>query len=98
MDVAVTSDDDADELRITLDGAVPREDDKLYLGPFEVSATAQPVVVRARAWVEGLWPSRVATATFSENPSILGDGLRVVSLAVDPFDLFDEDTYILLRH
>jgi len=81
-------------LRISHDGSVPAEDSDLYTTPFTVAATARPHVVRARAWVDGLWPSRVATATYSQDPAILADDLKIVSLVIDPFDLYDVDTGI----
>ncbi len=81
-------------LRLTFDGAAPSEDSELYEAPFEVTGALQPAVVRARAWMDGLWPSRIATATYSSDPTILEDDLKVVSLVVDPFDLYDEETGI----
>ena len=81
-------------IRLTLDGAAPTEDSEPYAGPFALEFDTPLAVVRAVAFVDGLWPSRVTTATYSTTPSILEDGLKVVSLVVDPFDLYDEDTGI----
>jgi len=94
LTVSVSHEDSSATLRTTTDGAAPDEDSEVYDGPFAVDALAEPAVVRARAWVDGLWPSRVATATYSQNPGILDDGLKVVSLVVDPFDLYDVETGI----
>ncbi len=95
-DLTVTVSHEADDavLRFTLDASAPTEDATPYTGPFAVQAAAQPVVVRARAWVDGLWPSRVVTATYSQDSAILADDLKIVSLVVDPFDLYDEQTGI----
>ena len=86
--------DDSDALWITFDGAAPDEDSTPYDGPVALDAIAQPVVVRVRATADGLWPGRIATATYSQSPAILEDGLKVISLVVDPFDLYDEGTGI----
>ncbi len=77
----------------TLDGSLPDDTSAPYAGALALDAEGQPVVVRARAYVDGLWPSRVATGTYSEDPAILA-GVRVISLTVDPPDLWDETTGI----
>jgi hypothetical protein len=94
LQVAVSSEDPTATLRVSLDGSLPDEEDALYDAPLAVEASEHPAVIRARAWVDGLWPSRAATATYSQQPAILDDGLQVVSLVVDPFDLYDEQTGI----
>jgi hypothetical protein len=81
-------------LRYTLDGHDPSEASTVYEGPFPVDADTQPVAVRARGWADGLWPSRTATATYGEDPGVLDYGLDVVSLVVDPDDLWDPETGI----
>jgi hypothetical protein len=81
-------------LRFTTDGAEPTEASAAWSEPLPVDATEQPLVLRATAWSDGLWPSRVATATYSNDPRILSDGLDVVSLVVDPDDLWNEVTGI----
>ncbi len=77
-------------LVFTLDGSLPEREGSAYAGAIDIDAT-QPVVVRAQALVDGLWPSRVATGTYSEDPSLLDGGVRVISLAVDPPDLWDDE-------
>ena len=62
--------------------------------PVGIEATAQPVVVRARAFQVGLWPSRPTTATYSEDPAALDGGVMIISLTVDPPDLWSEETGI----
>ncbi len=78
----------------TLNGSVPRGGDTAYTGPVELDADEQPVVVRARAFSDGLWPSRITTATYWTDPTILEGGVTVISLTVDPPDLWDEDSGI----
>ncbi len=92
--VTVVVESTADAVRVTLDGSAPDERDDLYEGPFEVQARPDFAVVRARAYEEGLWPSRVATSTWSQDPGVLDAGLKIVSLVVDPYDLYDEETGI----
>jgi hypothetical protein len=79
-------------LRCTLTGAAPTEESALC-SELLADRLEPPVVVRARAFEEGLWPSRVATASFLE-ASLLDYGLKVISLVVDPVDLWDEETGI----
>jgi hypothetical protein len=92
--VTATSPEPSATIRYTLDASEPVGADPIYGGPFEVSEPTGFSVVRARAFVDGLWPSRVATGTWTQDPDVLGYGLSVVSLVVDPFDLFDEETGI----
>ncbi len=94
VEVTATTDDPDAVLRISFDASVPDEDSQAYVGPFTASSSSELSVVRVRAWSEGLWPSRTATATYSQDTSILDDDLKVVSLVVDPFDLYDEQTGI----
>ncbi len=94
VSVEASSSEVSATLRLTYDGAAPDEGSELYEDPVEVSAQRHPAVVRARAWVDGLWPSRIATATYSQTNEPLDYGLDVVSLVVDPFDLYDEKTGI----
>ncbi len=94
LELEASSSEAGATIRLSYDGAAPDETSELYEGPVEVVALRQPVVVRARAWVDGLWPSRIATATYSQSTAPLDYGLDVVSLVVDPFDLYDEETGI----
>ncbi|MFZ5476732.1 MAG: CotH kinase family protein [Myxococcota bacterium] len=71
-------------LRYTRDGSVPGEDAEEVNGPVDVDGE----VLRVRAFVDGLWPSRDAVGSYLADP---GTGLAVVSLVADPPDLFDED-------
>lgn len=94
VEVSASSTDADPTIRLSLNGSEPDEESGLYKAPITPDLSAQPVVVRARAWVDGLWPSRVATATYGQDPAVLETGLWVVSLAVDPDDLWDDETGI----
>jgi hypothetical protein len=94
LEATITLDAAEGVLRYTLDGSSPSEESPIYAGALTLDASASLVVLRARAWVDGLWPSRVATSTWSSDPALLSDDLLVVSLVVDPFDLWDEATGI----
>lgn len=80
----------AGDARCTTDGSVPTEDSGGC--SLTVDPSAGPVVVRARAWEDGLWPSRIATATWFD-ADVFEDTL-VMSLVVDPPDLWDEESGI----
>ncbi len=60
VSVAVSS-DGADEVRYTLDGSIPDLGSPLYQESFSLDST---VVLQARAFVEGLLPGPVASATY----------------------------------
>lgn len=78
------------DLRCTTDGSVPTEDSPACEG-LAIGAADDPVVWRARAYVDGVWPSRVATGTWWTDPDVLGGGVAVISLVVDPPDLWSDD-------
>lgn len=77
-------------VRYTLDGSIPTvskgED---YLGPIEIKDT---VVLRARAFAQGLQPSDTITATYVMKTYF---SLPVVSLAADPVELWNGQTGML---
>ena len=77
----------------TTDGSVPTSADTLYTAPVTLDAATQPVPLRAIAVEDGLWPSRPTTATFSADPGVL-EGVRVISLVMEPDDLWDPLTGI----
>jgi len=81
-------------LRYTIDATAPDDDSALYDEALTLEIPDELQVVRARAFVDGLWPSPVATATYSQDTAILDDDLAVISLVIDPFDLYDEETGI----
>lgn len=86
--VAVTVPAGADAVTTTRDGSVPTETST----PAGTVAVGQLTVVRARSFTAGLWPSRIATATYAPAPP--WTGFRVISLAVDPPDLWDDESGI----
>jgi hypothetical protein len=89
-EVTVTAGPLAD-VRVAWGGAEPTEDGALYTGPLATGVSGEAVVLRARAWEDGLWPSPIATATY-----LLRDPgeLPIVSLATDPPNLWDAETGI----
>jgi len=75
-------------IRYTLDGSEPTGDSPLYSGPILLTSTT---VVRAKAFEDGRLPSRTVTHTFLMEPR---HTLPVVSIAVDPADMWDPETGI----
>ena len=94
VEITATSDEAGAVVYVTRNGSAPDEGSYLPTGPLVLDAVEEPIVVRARAYVDGLWPSRVTTGTYSQDPSILDDGMYVISLTVEPDDLWDEETGI----
>lgn len=86
-DVTIAADPGA-SVHVAFEGAEPRETDPQYDGPIATGDDGEAVVVRARAWQDGLWPSRIATGTW-----LLRDPgtLPVVSLVTDPPNLWDDE-------
>lgn len=75
-------------VHVARDGWEPTEADPVYEGPLDTRPDGHPIVLRARAWQEGLWPSRVATATYLAEEV---GALPVVSLVTDPPNLWDDE-------
>ncbi len=88
LTVAISSPRPNAAITYTLDGSAPRESSPPYTGPLTLEST---VVVRARAFEPGRAPSPISTQSY-----ILDDDtpLAVVSLVVDPSDLWDEQSGI----
>jgi hypothetical protein len=84
VQVVLSSEPAASEIRYTLDGSTPTSVSLLYTQALNfVSST----VIRARAYESGLLPSKVATRTF-----LIGvptPDLPIISLVIDPFLLDD---------
>ncbi len=77
-------------LRYTLDGSIPTTDNsQVYTGPFTVTATT---VIRARNFVPGVQPSATISASYIMNTYYT---LDVVSLIVDPDELWNSETGLL---
>ena len=79
------------EIRYTLDGREPSENSRLYTGPVPIEKTT---IVRARAFVPGHLPSPAVNHTYfiNENTS-----LPVLSVMMDPDDLWDQQSGIYVR-
>jgi len=72
-------------LRMTTDGSAPDGLSSLW-NDFDIQSDS--TVVRVRAYVDGLWPSRIATGTYLvRTPPDVG----VVSLVIDPMEFSDVD-------
>ncbi len=77
-------------LRYTLDGSVPTADNSLiYEGPITVKMTT---VIRARNFTAGLQPSATVSASYIMNTYY---SLDVVSLIIDPDELWNSETGLL---
>lgn len=77
----------------TADGEPPEDDDTVYRSPFELPS-GDVVPVRAVAHVEGLWPSRPATATYVQADDRFDAGVRVIGITFASDALFDPVTGI----
>ena len=78
------------EVRYTLDGSEPTIDNsQVYDGAFYITT---PCVIRIRSFRSGLQPSETVTASYILNQYFT---VRVVSLVVDPDDLWNESTGML---
>ena len=91
LTVQVLSNEPGAILRYSLDASVPDETDPEVTGPLllpgpEGLPAPRATVLRARAFVSGLWPSPVATATWYR--PFPGSDLQVWSLVAEPEDLF----------
>lgn len=83
--------DSASTIHYAMAGEEPDETDPTVSGPVATGAAGDAVVVRARAFQDGLWPSRIATGTYLiEEPA----RLPIVSVVTEPANLFDENTGI----
>ncbi len=78
------------QVRYTLDGSIPTiANSQVYTGPIDVSSTA---VIRARSFENGLQPSETATVSYIMNTYYT---LDIVSLVIDPDELWNEETGLL---
>jgi len=78
-------------VRYTLDGSKPSENSAVYSGPITIDKNT---VVRAAAFREGFVTSEVTTETIFINEPF---DLPLVSLAVDPYEMFDEQEGLYMR-
>jgi len=89
--VTVSTSSDTASVHVKLGGDPPTADDAIYTGPISIT-NGDATVVRAIAYEDGLWPSRVATRTiFLDRPI----DLPVWSITSADADLFDTDTGVL---
>ena len=80
-------------VRYTLDGRVPDADDDVWGATVRVPADGV-LVVRARSFVDGLWPSRPATRTWFGEEGLDELGVTLLALTAEPDDLFHPATGI----
>jgi hypothetical protein len=89
-DVVVYSEGNA-EIHYTFEGWDPDETSPVYDVPLATGNSGDGVVIRAVAYKDGLWPSRVATGTFIlREPS----DLAVISLVTEPDNLWSDEAGI----
>lgn len=77
----------------TADGEPPNADAAVYTAPIALPE-GDVVPIRAVSHVEGLWPSRPATATFVAQTDRFDAGVRVIAITFANADLFDPVTGI----
>jgi len=91
VEVSISTTEEGASLKFTLGGVDPDDSSSDYTGDLRVDGGDGAEVVRARAFVDGLWPSRPATATYFGDTTIPDAAMYVFELTVDPPDLFSED-------
>lgn len=86
--ITLTSDQPEDIIYYTLDGSVPNQNSQIYSNPIMIDNTT---VIRARISREGNLPGPVSTRTIFTDQ---GHSLPVVSVSMNPDDLWDYNTGI----
>lgn len=81
--VEMISGGSGDMIFYTLDGSAPSDQSTRYMGPVTINQTT---VVKARIYRDGSLPGPVTTQTFFTDK---GHVLPVISISMDPFDLWD---------
>jgi hypothetical protein len=94
LTVEATSVEAEATLRYTLQGDEPDEGAPEAAGPIPIDAASRPIPLRVRAFVPGLWPSRITTATYTQGSAHLAAGMKAVFLTSDPEGLFSDETGI----
>lgn len=80
------------DIRYTTDGSIPTQSNGMtYEGKLTVSTTT---ILRARAFKTGLRPSETVTASYIMNTYY---SLRVVSIVIEPDELWNESTGMLVE-
>lgn len=79
-------------IRYTRDGSKPTQQSVRYNGPLTID---KPVsILRARAFDDREWPSRIETRTFLQG---ISRPLPIASVVADPVDLWDPETGIYTK-
>jgi len=78
-------------VRYTTDGSKPTASSAVYTEPIHVAGNT---VLRAAAFRDGYVPSEVTTTTYFINEAF---DLPLVSLSVDPYEMFDEQDGLYMR-
>jgi hypothetical protein len=91
IQISILNYEEGDTIRFTRNGAVPNDTSELYMEPFTVDTST---ILRARVFKNGLIPGKTTTNTY-----IIGytSSLPVVSIGLDPFDLWDWDEGIYVK-
>ena len=77
----------------TLDNTDPTEASTLYTGPISISGTT---ILRTRVYADGYLPSFMDTQSYLYDVNN-GDGVYVVSLVSDPYNLNSEEAGIMIK-
>ncbi|MEN8155614.1 MAG: CotH kinase family protein [Bacteroidota bacterium] len=89
--LAINAPTPGDTIYYSVDGTDPDLNSPLYQGPIEV---ASDMVVRARIIQTGSLPGRTLTRTFFSNS---GNGLPVLCVSTDPYNLWDNENGIYVK-
>jgi hypothetical protein len=79
------------EIHYTFEGWEPDESDPIHDAPLATGSSGDGVVIRAIAYKDGLWPSRIATGTFILHEP---NDLPVVALVTEPDNLWSDEAGI----
>ncbi len=91
LDVTLDNPQEGAVIRYTVNGKEPDADSKLYTGPIRISKTT---TLRARSFQQGSLPSKTMTQTYLVNETT---ELAVLSIIMDPRDLFDPSVGIYVK-
>ena len=88
LDIEISNFQTGDTIRYTLDGAVPADTSQLYQSAIHIDSTT---VLRAGVFKSGFIPGNITTKTYLIDFEAT---IPVISISVDPFDLWDWETGI----
>ncbi|MBN1950212.1 MAG: lamin tail domain-containing protein [Bacteroidales bacterium] len=84
------------EIRYTLDGSIPTEDDYLYTAPITLDSTS---VVKAIVFADNYWPGPILTHTYFIDELFVAldpsDRMYIISVSTEPDLLWDETAGLL---